>query len=300
MVASKTFDSILEQIQSSNLNFQLHISPFSANISLKRSPIKDKSGAPMCLPLGSQSCLPSSTDAAALASKIFNLERDLESLRKDYEFAVEDSVEAHQKIKYLESQHAVKIEPNEALKKELSEKNYLVNSLNVQISQVSKENYCCQRKVEELSLEIQDLERSKKKSDEISNKFNKELSDTRTKFKKEKDLTLKEHRTEVKAWKTDLGEERKLKIKLEEKLLKTAENSSLVLDISPRKPAPKSPIETPEETLCSICAFPIANYVPKYFLGERFNPACDNCDDNSWKSDDDISGTAQTCLKVQI
>ena len=147
MVASKTFDSILEQIQSSNLNFQLHISPFSANISLKRSPIKDKSGAPMCLPLGSQSCLPSSTDAAALASKIFNLERDLESLRKDYEFAVEDSVEAHQKIKYLESQHAVRIEPNEALKKELSEKNYLVNSLNVQISQVSKENYCCQRKI---------------------------------------------------------------------------------------------------------------------------------------------------------
>ena len=146
MVASKTFDSILEQIQTSNLNFQLQISPFSANISLKRSPIKDKSGAPMCLPLGSQSCLPSSTDAAALASKIINLERDLESLRKDYEFAVEDSVEAHQKIKYLESQHAVKIEPNEALKKELSEKNYLVNSLNVQISQVSKENYCCQRK----------------------------------------------------------------------------------------------------------------------------------------------------------
>ena len=170
MVASKTFDSILEQIQSSNLNFQLHISPFSANISLKRSPIKDKSGAPMCLPLGSQSCLPSSTDAAALASKIFNLERDLESLRKDYEFALDDSVEAHQKIKYLESQHAVKIEPNEALKKELSEKNYLVNSLNVQISQVSKENYCCQRKIEELSLEFQDLERSKKTSDEISDK----------------------------------------------------------------------------------------------------------------------------------
>jgi chromosome segregation ATPase len=44
MVAKKSFENILEQIQSSNLNFQLQLSPFSANISLKKSFIKDKSG----------------------------------------------------------------------------------------------------------------------------------------------------------------------------------------------------------------------------------------------------------------
>ena len=177
MVASKTFDSILEQIQASNLNFQLQISPFSANISLKRSPIKDKSGAPICLPNVSQPCLAHSSEAAALASKNLKLESDLEALRRDYEFAVQDSVEAHQKIKFLESQHAVKIEPNEALENELSEKNHLVKSQNDKILKISNENECCQRKIEQLSLDIQDLEKSKKKSDEISNKIKKQLSD---------------------------------------------------------------------------------------------------------------------------
>ena len=31
------------------------------------------------------------------------------------------------------------------------------------------------------------------------------------------------------------------------------------------------------ETLCSICAVIIDNYIPDYFLGERFNRACDKC-----------------------
>ena len=44
MVAKRTFDNMLEKIQSSNLNFHLTISPFSASISLKKSFIKDKFG----------------------------------------------------------------------------------------------------------------------------------------------------------------------------------------------------------------------------------------------------------------
>ena len=38
MAAKRSFDSILEQVQASNLNFQLQVSPFSATI------IKDKFG----------------------------------------------------------------------------------------------------------------------------------------------------------------------------------------------------------------------------------------------------------------
>ena len=44
MLAKTAFDKILEQIQVSNLNFQLRLSPFSASISLKKSFIRDKSG----------------------------------------------------------------------------------------------------------------------------------------------------------------------------------------------------------------------------------------------------------------
>ena len=218
MVASKTFDSILEQIQASNLNFQLQISPFSANISLKKSPIKDKFGSPIFLPNVSQTCLPNSSEVAALVSKNLKLESDLEALKKNYEFAVQDSVEAHQKIRFLESQHVVKVEPNETLERELSEQNYLVKSLSVKIEKISNENEHCQRRIEQLSLDNKDLEKAKKKSDEISNIFKKQLSDAQVKFKKEKDELLKEHRKEVKAWRKDLGDETKLKIKLQEKL----------------------------------------------------------------------------------
>ena len=42
-------------------------------------------------------------------------------------------------------------------------------------------------------------------------------------------------------------------------------------------------------TLCSICAVPILSYVPKYLLGEKFNPTCDKCDDNPGEFDEDVS-----------
>ena len=50
MAASIAFNSILEHIRGSNLNYQMHLSPFSANISLKNSLIKNKSGAQLLPP----------------------------------------------------------------------------------------------------------------------------------------------------------------------------------------------------------------------------------------------------------
>ena len=44
MLPKKVFDQIVEQVQSSNLNFQLQLSPFSATIFLKRSFVRDKLG----------------------------------------------------------------------------------------------------------------------------------------------------------------------------------------------------------------------------------------------------------------
>ena len=50
MLASTVFYKIIGQIQSSNLNFQLHLSPFSAKISLKKSWVRDRTGAPLLPP----------------------------------------------------------------------------------------------------------------------------------------------------------------------------------------------------------------------------------------------------------
>ena len=44
MLAKNAFDEILEMIKTSNLNFQMNLSPFSASISLKKSLIRDKFG----------------------------------------------------------------------------------------------------------------------------------------------------------------------------------------------------------------------------------------------------------------
>ena len=45
--ASVVFDHLVQQIQDSHLNFRLELSPFSANISLRKSFIRDKSGTPI-------------------------------------------------------------------------------------------------------------------------------------------------------------------------------------------------------------------------------------------------------------
>ena len=44
MIATTEFNKVIDLVQSSCLNFQLKLSPFSATISLKKSLIKNKSG----------------------------------------------------------------------------------------------------------------------------------------------------------------------------------------------------------------------------------------------------------------
>ena len=224
MAASRKFDSILEQILSSNLNFQLQISPFSANISLKKTPIKDLSGVPVLPPPTSASpssnATASATDLAAYAAKTIKLENDLSSLRRDYEDAIEDSAAAHLRLKSMESQPSVKVE---SLYKELSEKNDLVESLKLEISNLKSASKMTESIIEDQKDEIDYLEKANKKANKISNNLNKEFSAVKVKFNKEKELFLKEHKAEVKAWRKELGEETKLKIKLEEELNKSNE-----------------------------------------------------------------------------
>ena len=47
MAATTSFNNILNQIQTSGLNYQLKITPFSAVISIKKSFVKDREGVPI-------------------------------------------------------------------------------------------------------------------------------------------------------------------------------------------------------------------------------------------------------------
>ena len=78
MVANKNFDSILRSVRSSCLNYSIQVSPFSATISLKKTIVKDKTGAYRIPPLvyeHENSNLQNINDA---------LENELSSLKSKY------------------------------------------------------------------------------------------------------------------------------------------------------------------------------------------------------------------------
>ena len=82
MMATRIFNDILNNIQSSKLNFCLQLSPYSANISLKKTFLTDRSGN-VLLPDYAYTAEPSSDDnIAALVSKNLKLEEENSALRK--------------------------------------------------------------------------------------------------------------------------------------------------------------------------------------------------------------------------
>ena len=111
--------------------------------------------------------------------------------------------------------------------------------------------------------------------------FNAKLTDTKSRYDKDKAIAVKSLKLEIKEWKKDLGAERRLKINLERKLSKCV-NSDKKLKDSQKLILPKSPPVIPSssstsETVCYICSEVIQNYIPKAFHGIVINPTCKTC-----------------------
>ena len=284
MVAKQTFNNILELIQTSNLNFQLQISPFSASISIKKTLVKDKFGVELLPP---PTCLrpTSSPEYAALTAQNQKLESDLFSLSQSHEKVVDDCASAYRKIDFLQTQLQEKI----MIKSEDF-------TLNEEILRLEKKNERLEKVIDNQKEEIQSLHASNKNlsMSKVSGNLNKELNRAKSKFQKEKKSIFKQHRTEIKSWRKELGEEIKLKIKLEEKLEKAFENAPDLLASPPAEtlnhlspiPATFQPKQVPQETFCSILANPILNYIPEYFLDEEINQACVGCKKTASISDE--------------
>ena len=140
MLASRTFENILHMIKTSNLNYFLQLSPFAAQISLKKSLVKDKSGVPLVQPkLTSFDC--TSDDVTDLFIKNRALENKLASLQKDYEAAIKDCAAAQAMIKEYEKIRKPLDDPHakkcyEAKK----EKNTLLKKRNNQSNSIDKKN----------------------------------------------------------------------------------------------------------------------------------------------------------------
>ena len=103
MAASETFDTLLKQVQTSNLNYRIEQSPFSAVISLKKSLLKDKSGNFLMPPQPDSVLLhQAKVDNHALVQKIYQLENVVNSIKNDYENVVLDCENAYKTISKLE------------------------------------------------------------------------------------------------------------------------------------------------------------------------------------------------------
>ena len=282
MLVNATFHHILEEVQNSSLNFQLKVSPFSAIIALKKSFIKDKSGN-LLLPSPRYA---SSENIGVICERNKQLEKDMKMLAEMHEHVVNNCENAYEIIKSLkEKQQEEKIKVKEATP---NNENQLVAEIkNLKTALKDRDD------------EIANLKIANKAAKEASEILNKKLTETRLKGEQEKAKLRKEHKAEVKARKKDLGETINKKIKLEKKLKELTDHCSSSTSSSGSTSIPgASEAEVPNtenvtlgnqspysDTMCSICADPIPNYKPKYFLGEIFNPACDNCDD-SFEGDD--------------
>ena len=196
ILASTVFFKIIDQIQSSNVNFQLQLSPFSAKISLKKSWVKDKTGA-LLLPPDTVKRVNQNVDSVEnLAAKNLELEENLLLLQNNYQQVVNDSAEAYKTIDILECKVA-KAEAN-ALE--------IFNDNKTKLDTLKENNEALQIMINKFELEISDSKRAKEKALEVSGKLNKDLNDYKQKFYTEISAIKKEHKEEVKVWKKRLAE----------------------------------------------------------------------------------------------
>ena len=86
MAAANQFENLLRQVQSSNLNFRIELSPFSAVITLKKSLIKNKTGNFLLPPVSDfQQLQQARLEQNHLVQKISNLENVVKSLKDNHE-----------------------------------------------------------------------------------------------------------------------------------------------------------------------------------------------------------------------
>ena len=113
MIAEHTFNSILQQIQNSNLNYQLQLTPLSSSISLKKTHIRDSAGTPIPL-LGSIPGTYNASVVAALTARNLQITDELTMLKRDYADTIEDITVTHSRLIKLEKIAHSDVKHNEA------------------------------------------------------------------------------------------------------------------------------------------------------------------------------------------
>ena len=145
MLATSTFNEILEKIKTSNLNFHIQLSPFSAMISLKKTLVRDRSGNGMPPPFYSSATL--DKDVLIYNSKNQMLQNEIESLKCLNQQLANDLDDANKKLECMEIDQENKFND---MSEELSRNIKLVEELSKQNVKLSKENSDVRRDIKKL------------------------------------------------------------------------------------------------------------------------------------------------------
>ena len=129
---------------------------------------------------------------------------------------------AYDTIRDLESnlhikQENVDVKENN-LETDIENKSYEISNLCDLNKQLQNQSETLEASWQEHKIEIQDIKKCLQNSRCAENKLNKELNETGMNHDKETRDIIKKSRSEIKAWKKDLGRERSERIKVEKKL----------------------------------------------------------------------------------
>ena len=238
---SQTFHHLLDQIQNSNLNFHLQQSPFSAIISLKKSPIKDASGMYLMptIPSSFSEASLSKTEAIFLEQKLDELEEANKNLKDLYNDAMKDNESNRQTISRLESQlQSVKnSDKHENLKKEIKSVNAKFEKARHDLLELKNENDGLKRYLNTTSINLKAAKKDLKDLEKVKNieikGFQKELrslKEFKEKYDKEQSELRKKQKKENKQRKKVA--EREAKDKLEKKSLEESSVSEATASAS--------------------------------------------------------------------
>ena len=214
MATNTTFSSILNEIQLSNLNFTINLTPYAAYITLKKSVQKDINGtiltpAPPLLFLlhkAQEQTLQQQVENSELRSTINNLEKKLDAIARDNAGLVESLEDKNKSVADLNSTKSVLRNRSEKFEAEVARNQAEKKELEVRLKEFKKKHVV---ELKEQQAQVNDLKNTLKGKAKENHDLSKALESSRSTIR-----NYKSERSQLKTCQTRLESEiRKLKQK---------------------------------------------------------------------------------------
>ena len=227
-MAAQTFQELINRIQASGLNFKIELSPFSAKVTLKKTFTKDLNGNALKTQFSDEVSFDKiKAENSFLQKKVLQLEQtscDLLALHQntllDYQQVYQTNQNLLVKVEDLHSKLLVAEEENLGLKSE---------SIPKQNTYGNEDILDLEHTIFQQTEEVFELTSFNESLQEQIQKLSLKLSESEDRFDEEMLKVKQTSKKEIKSWKKELGEERRIRINLENKLkhASSVENQTL-------------------------------------------------------------------------